>query len=122
MVLGPKTINASTVAHEIAHSIEYNSKKLSDKSKAFLKKRAGNEKPKKLRDLTNDKGYRDDEFTYEDEFLKRGGEHYSGKIYDDNATELVSTGVQRLLKNPLKFAQQDPEYFDFVVDILQGEI
>jgi len=88
------------------------------------KNRAGKEKPKLLSELTGNTKYKADERAYEDEFASRGGEAYSGKIIGDEsnptATELLTTGIQRLHENPGLFQAQDPEYFDFVIQTLQN--
>lgn len=105
----------STIVHEIAHAIEYKVPDISERSKAFLKQRAGGAELKKLSKLTGSNGYRDDEVAYEDEWVKRGGDHYMGKWYDSKATELITMGIERLIKDPVDFALKDREYFDFMV-------
>ena len=47
---------------------------------------------------------------------------YTGKIYHDNNTEIVSMGVQLLYNDPGGFARRDPEYFKFIVGVLDGTI
>jgi len=37
------------------------------------------------------------------------------------ATEVLSTGLEHLVRNPHKFAGQDPEHFELVMEIIQGE-
>lgn len=110
--------DASTVMHELTHAVEQQSPHILKASQDFLKKRAGNESPQKLSDLTGNKEYKDYEEAYEDEFFSRGGEHYAGKIYPD-ATELLTMGIERLHENPVEFYSNDPEYFDFVIHTLQ---
>ena len=112
--------SGSTIVHEIAHDLEYRYPWISKKSKAFLKKRAKGERPKQLRVLTGNNGYDSDEKAYEDDWVKKGGSHYMGKIYPRASTELISMGAERLLANPVRFAQEDPEYFDFIMEIFQG--
>ena len=87
-------------------------------SQDFLRKRAGNESPQKLSELTGNKEYKAYKEAYEDEFFSRGGGHYAGKIYPD-ATELLTMGIERLHENPVEFYFNDPEYFDFVIHTLQ---
>ena len=55
---------------------------------------------------------------YEDEWTTRGGTVYSGRIYPD-ATEILTTGIERPILAPRSFAQQDPEYFQFLIQTLQ---
>lgn len=82
-------------------------------------KRAGNERVQQLRVLTGHQGYKIDEVAYEDEWVKRGGSHYMGKLYSQG-TELLTMGIERLIKSPSEFYQKDPEYFEFVVRCLNN--
>jgi len=118
MLLINQGTNASTVMHEITHGVEEQNPHVLKACQDFLKKRAGNESPQKLRDLTGDTRYEPDEVSYEDDFFSRGGEHYAGKIYPD-ATEILTMGIERLHKNPVEFYSTDPEYFEFVILTLQ---
>lgn len=113
-----KYTESSVVAHEITHVIEVKNPKLLKAAQAFLAKRAGNEKPKLLRSLTMNPGYRTDEKAYEDQWEKKGGDHYSGKIYN-GATEILTMGIERIHKDPALFSKTDPEYFEFIVRTLQ---
>ena len=107
----------STVAHEITHVIEMDKKDVLKKSMEFLHKRGKGQKPKSLKKLTGI-NYRKWEVAYEDDWAKLGGNVYSGKIYND-ATEILTMGIERLHENPIKFYRTDPEYFEFVVRTLQ---
>ena len=108
----------STMLHEMMHSLEYSRPEVSRRTKAFLKKRAAGESPKRLRDLTGVQGYKPSEIAVEDKFRERGGEHYMGKIYNRESTEILTMGVERLLNDPTAFFQQDREYFDFMIEVL----
>ena len=108
----------STVVHEIMHDIEFAYPEISAKTKAFLLKRAEGQSPKKLKTLTG-YNYRADEVAYEDQWVQRGGSHYMGKVYPDKATELLTMGMERLIANPKAFADQDPEYFRFLLEIIR---
>ena len=110
---------ASTIIHEVIHDLEHRYPQILEKTRAFLLKRAGGETPKTLRKLTGSKKYGSGEVAYEDSFEKKGGSHYMGKVYAD-ATELPSMGIERLYKDASLFAEQDPEYFDFMIGILNG--
>ncbi len=44
-----------------------------------------------------------------------------GEQYD-NATELISMGIECLYACPLEFARKDPEVFDRIVDMLRGHL
>lgn len=113
------TTPASTVLHEITHATEQQAASVLAKSQAFLKLRAGAEPLKSLRKLTGLR-YKADEFAYEDEFAKRGGDHYMGKSYGARATELLTMGIERLHRDPMEFYLADRTYFEFVVSTLQN--
>lgn len=56
--------------------------------------------------------------------------HYMGKVYPNrveniqriSSTEIVSMGIEELFSNPVGFARSDPDYFDFIVDLLRGHL
>jgi hypothetical protein len=63
---------------------------------------------------------------FKDEWVKRGGINYSGKLYsttgkveDATFTELLTMGIQRLHLSPFEFHRDDPDYFWFCVSTLQ---
>lgn len=122
---GTKTIkirpneNVSTAIHEIVHAIEYADPEISKKTKAFLKKRSEGKKARALSRLVPGAGYQPGEIAYEDKWKERGGNVYIGKVYSRASTELLTMGVERLLRAPSTFKQRDPEYFEFVVRILR---
>ncbi len=105
--------SASVILHEITHAVEYARPDIIRKTQAFLKQRADGEAPQKLKVLTGQRGYRDDEIAYKDKWVEKGGSNYMGKIYY-NATELLTMGIERLLKDPVDFYKKDPEYFEFL--------
>jgi SPP1 gp7 family putative phage head morphogenesis protein len=108
----------STILHEMMHSLEYSRPEVSRRSKAFLKKRGAGQEPVSLRKLTGNSGYKANEIAVEDKFLERGGSHYMGKIYNRESSEILTMGVERLLNDPTSFYQQDKEYFNFMIEIL----
>ena len=110
--------STSVVMHEITHATEQQTAATLAASQAFLKKRAGTGPLKSLRSLTGLR-YKADEYAYEDEFAKRGGDHYMGKYYGPRATELLTMGIERLHRDPLEFYLADREYFDFMIQTLQ---
>ena len=65
----------------------------------------------------------------EDKWKERGGRAYIGKVYvrgyhsemkredfvaNVQGSEILSMGIQRLLEDPVRFRQQDPDYFNFI--------
>jgi SPP1 gp7 family putative phage head morphogenesis protein len=110
-----------TYAHEMVHDIEYQHPEISKASKAYVLKRANGQPLRKLRELTGNKSYSPTEVTYEDEWVKRGGHHYMGKVYDGRAaTELLTMGFERVMTDPVGFAKQDPDYLKFMLRILHN--
>ena len=109
-----------TVAHELGHIIEGRLAEILKKSAAFLESRTVGEVPVWL-----GQGYRHGEKALRDEWVKKGGKAYSGKVYklssgDYYATEILSMGIQRLYTDPAGFFENDPEYFTYVVNTLRG--
>jgi hypothetical protein len=114
----------STMLHEITHDLEFRYYEISKASKEFLKKRAGGMPAAPLSKLTGIKAYDGPpiERAFEDEWKLRGGDPYSGKDYGISlGTELLTTGIERLVRDPLGFAEKDPEYFTFLLEQLQGK-
>lgn len=138
--------SASVIAHEITHATEQQTPALLAASREFLlSRRKAMEQPIKLSKVYPRAKYEAHEITIRDDFEERGGDAYMGKLYFpgvrsadirklwtrvlnedaakafDNirATELLTMGIERLLKDPIEFAQVDPEYFRFTISTLQ---
>lgn len=75
----------------------------------------------KLKTLDPSGTYADHEIAYEDRWAALGGDVYTGKVYPQelSATEILTTGIVRLHRNPALFAATDPEYFHFVINTLR---
>lgn len=125
-----KDDSISTFIHEYAHFIEKKNPHILANSLAFAKMRTGEEKTKRLNDLTDSKNYKG-EYAKSDKFFHP----YCGRVYDihetkyekksysnSNASEIMSMGLERLFTQPRKFAKEDREYFDFVVANIKGWI
>lgn len=106
-----------THIHEAMHWLELVNPDMLANSKAFLEYRTKDETAEKLRKITSNKSYTSDEISKKDNFFSP----YCGKQYDD-ATEIMSMGVQRLFEHPDDFIKTDREYFDFVIANLQGKL
>lgn len=119
----------STIAHELAHVIEFAHPDILRKSAAFLHDRAQGARPVSLKSLYPEQGYRPQEKTFEDDWTKRGGHAYTGKLYvtsyqpsmskdafaaGSTSTEILSMGIQRMLESPVNFQRQDPEFYNFI--------
>lgn len=105
------------VVHELGHALEYLNRRILKSSQEFLKRRAGGDPLRKLADLFPDKGYRRGELARPDGFR----DAYVGKHYD-SATEVVSMGLEYMLKDPLAFYREDPDHFRYIWDIMRGVI
>jgi flagellar basal body-associated protein FliL len=46
-------------------------------------------------------------------------DEYVGKIYKDGATEVISMGIQYMVRNPALLAEKDPELFDLIWRIMR---
>lgn len=111
--------DAANVVHEIAHAIEHQFPGVYDACREFLLKRAAGGPLRSLQALTG-LSYSRWETAYEDEWVKRGGNVYTGKVYPGSKnTEILTMGLQRLYENPNGFAVEDPEYFDFILSVVR---
>jgi len=111
--------------HEMGHALEYQVPSIKKASHEFLEHRVGNQKPEQLKKLFPDGPYRDDEFGRDDDFGKTFGKQsawYVGKDYGGDATEILSKGLEQLHESPIAFARDDPEFFKFVLGILDGSM
>lgn len=122
--------NREIVEHEVGHSLEAQDRRVHQAAVNFLKKRCSGQPIQSLKKLTG-RAYKPDEVAIPDQ-LK---EVYAGKIYvipkigstrlhpqgKVYATEVVSMGIQQYMRDPLKFWQDDPEYFSFTWDVLHGD-
>lgn len=104
--------SVSTHMHEIAHWMEDCSPELLARSVQFLERRTINDR------ITYYHG-RLSEPVKADLFWS----DYCGKQYKSRgnfyATEIVSMGIERFTFDPIKFAIEDPDYFDFIFDTLR---
>ena len=89
----------------------------------FLERRCAGQPVQSLAKLFPRHGYDKDEIVKDGGFQKTFGKDgglYVGKIYKDGSTEVISMGLEQLYKNPTKFAQTDPDYYKFMLGILDG--
>ena len=111
------------VYHEYAHHLREHNPAVKEKVKKFYEKRTSGEKEAyEKSDLVG-------EYTYKkDKWKELGGRDYTGRIYKGNPSEssdgvgmeVLSCGMERFMDNPLKFAKQDPEFFNLVLSCLRG--
>ena len=115
------TTNPITVIHELGHYLEDNNLNIKKLCNDFFNKRTAGDPVEKLKDITN-KDYLENEVAKKDNFFMA----YCGKIYnpDNNSnligTEILSMGLEMMVSNPLEFAIKDPDYFEFVYNVMNN--
>src|SRR5262245_11958924 len=110
----------AVVAHELGHFLETFNKSIRDEIKAFYARRTAGDVAEKLNDLVPGNGYEDDGFTKKDKFaISYIGKQYLNKRGDVIATEILAIALQYFYERPLEFALEDPEYFDFIYELLR---
>ena len=110
--------DADVMVHELGHWLEARVTRVNDRAQAFYARRTAGEAVEKMSDATGDKGYGDGEFTRRDKFLFA----YMGSVpeyYRGKHSEIVSMGLEQLVKDAVHFAKGDADYFDFIFDLLR---
>lgn len=121
----------STFIHELCHSVEARNPHVKAKTNEFAReriKRSG--KPDVyLKKEYPSHGYSAQEMGNDDDFgpafegQEISSKHYVGKQYAQTGhTEILTMGVELLYDDPAGFAQRDPEFFMFIIGILQGDL
>jgi hypothetical protein len=108
--------DAKTVVHELGHWLEEKVEEIHNRALDFLQDRTAGEDAQKLAYLTGNTNYDPWEMAKPDAFFHP----YVGKMYGARATEVISMGIEEYYSNPVEFAQNDPEYFDFITFVLNG--
>lgn len=125
-----RNVKPMVVVHEYGHALEHQFPEIGAASRAFVGHRTAGETPMLFSNVSPDVEWaKDDDMGRKDDFEKAFGPLspdnlaplYVGKIYD-NATEVLSMGLELMYENPLHFLKEDPEYFYFVVGIMTGKI
>jgi hypothetical protein len=122
-VAGPDTI-----AHEYGHTIEASNLRIQAAAIGFVEQRTAGEEPVNLSQKFPGRSYDEHETGKKDQFDRVFSErsaYYVGKTYGVGSTrdtEIISMGIEQLYKDPIKFAENDPEYFHLMVGALQGMI
>tara|TARA_R110000824_G_scaffold263717_2_gene452521 strand:- start:5933 stop:6808 length:876 start_codon:yes stop_codon:yes gene_type:complete len=98
-----------TMVHEFGHWIEKHTG-WDRESWKWVLKRAKGEKLQQLKKLYPNRSFEDYEWAFEDKFW----DAYIGKKYND-ASEVLSMGLEAFYADPVRFAAKDPDFFDFIV-------
>ena len=112
------TSGESIVVHEFGHALEHFNDDLAQAARDFLARRTAGEQAKRLKNLFPNSGYGFNEVAKPDAFPSP----YVGKIYSGGATEVTSMGLQYMAEDPWKFAQVDRDYFDFIFNVMRGQL
>jgi hypothetical protein len=104
------------VIHEAGHWLEDLDPEVHRKALEFYDRRTQGEQVEWL-----GPGYSRWEVTRRDKFLS----DYMGKEYKDRrgeryATEIISMGMEYMWDDPVRLATEDPDYFDFIFEVLRG--
>lgn len=119
IIAAGKPFNRDVLFHELAHHLEGDAIARAAAG-GFLVKRRKSSAVARLRNLTGNRGYAPREVAYVDEFLN----HYIGKVYQDQVTEVFAMGVQYLSnpKDAAVLAARDPEMFALISGYLTSEM
>lgn len=110
-----------TILHELGHSLERNNHVIKA-AVDFLERRTKGKPIERLNKLSS--GYRNDEKFIEGGFFNP----YVGKVYQSQlntyqkykdyfATEVISMGLEQMMRNPRLFYHQDKEHFELIYNL-----
>jgi hypothetical protein len=118
------TTTTPTAVHEWGHILENQVQGVRERAREFLAHRVGDEPSRPLSMVMKGGVYGPDEAGRKDRFDAVFGDDawYVGKQYQHGSTEVIAMGMQQLYEDSVKFAARDPEYFDFMIGILRGEL
>jgi len=94
------------VVHELGHALEESHPEILARALRFRSDRTEGYERRRLRDDHPDRGYGPREFYFPDRWFN----DYCGRDYGDEATEIVSMGLQELLRDPIGFTRGEPDY------------
>ena len=115
-VIAPFYSTSPQVVHELGHALESSNPAVGNAVRDFYKKRTLGLRAEKMADILPNDGYAAKELTKRDGFWKP----YTGKVYSDGSTEVLSMGLQHMYQTPIEFAAADPEHFEFIMTILRN--
>ena len=132
---------ADVIIHETGHSIEHEGGERTARQFLRTRMRGKEHKIVQFNQHFEGTGYGDKEIgwpglfddamagtrhhTLEGEALKRStqkGSAYTGKYYKWGSTEVTSMGMEAMYRNAAAFAKADPEFFDFILGMMEGVI
>lgn len=105
--------NDIVTVHEFGHHISYKVERIMEDQNRFFLRRTVGESVKRL------PGYGKDVVGKKDKWGTVNV--YAGRVYENGRhTEVISVGIEELYKNPIAFAQKDPEWFNLIVSTLKN--
>lgn len=126
--LGKKNEIKRGISHELGHHIEDNDEKSRRVAIAYWEARTAGLAYERIANMMGLTEKQDKEYFKENDVGKEGGfiTAYTGKVYknDDDSirsTEVISVGLEQMMKNPVYFYEEDPDHFEFMVRLLRGE-
>jgi len=134
-----KHTDAGTAIHEFSHGLEEQNKGIFRATKEFWARRTAGEEWRSLKELYPHSDYDPWEVCKRDKFKSA----YTGKAYhrygrdaqlrwlqnpmkavnldDLTFSEIISMGIQQMYNNPIRFAQEDFDYFEFIWHVMRGD-
>jgi len=111
----------SVIIHELGHLLEAQIPSWGDAAREFLAYRTKGEESRPFREVIG-KQYGENEKGKKDKFDEVFGTDgwYVGKEYGHGATEITSMGIEKLFEDPVTFASKDPEFFKWLLGMLDG--
>jgi SPP1 gp7 family putative phage head morphogenesis protein len=102
-----------TIVHEFGHHISYQVDSIMRGQTDFYKLRTAGEESVQM------PGFRRGVRGKKDDWGKT--RLYAGREYPDGRSpEVIAVGVELMYLDPVKFARDDPEYFDIIIGLLKG--
>lgn len=118
--------NQHIVVHELGHWLEDQDTEIFNAITEFFKRRTAGDRIERMKDLLPKSKYEPYEVTLKDKFDDaytgswRGQEADGKPVWETRrSSEILSMGVQYLHEDPSGFAKSDPDFFDFIVDLLR---
>lgn len=105
-----------TIVHEMGHWFEYYNEDIHQSILDFYDRRTAGETAETLNSITQSNRFFSYEVARPDKFM----DPYMGKDYGRRATEILSMGLQYFYEKPFEFANDDPDMFDFIYDLVRG--
>jgi hypothetical protein len=114
------TDSIATVAHELSHLTCFRHPHLGDAERAFLKARAQGLTPRKLKDITGNQRYGDNEVAYEAGFVRP----YTAREYgafSGGSNEITAMGSTHIFEGGVsELVQKDPAHLFFTLSQYRG--